>query len=117
MVDELKYPDDVQKRIDEKISAKDYKKYGNWTRIEGKLEDFTESEIEEFKELIYESASESLQAIGVDIKDQQIEWVIQQAYYDGERLFSEYEHKNFPEDCGGEPCVTIAWKTKVKNDG
>lgn len=93
--------------VDEK---KEYKEYGNWTRTDGKLEEFTENEIDEFKQLIYESATESLQEIGINLADHKVEWIIQQAYYDG----NQFVH---PEHPLAVPCVTIAWKTKVINNG
>lgn len=110
MVEELKYPDDVQKVIDERIKKRKFNQYGNWTRIEGLLEEMPQSLIDDAKSLIYENAEESLKEVGVELKDQHIEWVIRQAYSDG-TAFSDEPFS------GSDPYVTIGWKVKVEYNG
>lgn len=112
MVDELKYPDDVQKKIDEKLSKNEKRSvsYGDWTRMDGVLEETPQSLIEEVKELMYEVARESLAVVGVDIEQQEIEWVIRQNYTDGES----FSDKPFDD---AKAYITIAWKTVVNPNG
>ncbi|MMZ59388.1 hypothetical protein D1872_214200 [compost metagenome] len=72
------------------------KQYGDWAKTIGRLEDFTDSELGEMKELMYIAATEDLKSIGVDINDQEIKWVVKQ--FDADH-------------------ISIAWKTVVKQNG
>jgi formate dehydrogenase maturation protein FdhE len=112
MVNELKYSNEVQKKIDEKLSAKANRPltYGDWSRMEGVLEEIPQTLIEEIKGLMYEVAKESLAQVGVDIEQQEIEWIIRQNYTDGD-LISDDPFE------GAKAYITIAWKTVVNPNG
>lgn len=117
MVGKLKYPEELQERIDERTrvsleqgAKSEYREYGNWTRVDGELEEIPDIVIEEVKAQLYENATQTLEDIGVDIGNQEIEWIVRQAYYNGDKFV-------FDNDPEGKPCVTVAWKTKVKKNG
>ena len=93
MVNELKYPEEVQKKIDEKLQQirmknKD-KTYGDWTKADA-------DSIDEAKLALFEQARQSLENIGVDIENQDIEWIVKPL---------------------NENQVTVAWKTVVTSNG
>lgn len=112
MVNELKYSEEVQEKINEKLSAKANRPlaYGDWSRMDGILEETPQTLIEEIKELMYEVARESLAQVGVDIEHQEVEWVIRQNYTDGD-LISDDPFE------GAKAYITIAWKTVVNPNG
>jgi hypothetical protein len=84
--------------------------YGDWTRIEGELDDIEPEVIEQTKKEMYVVAEGALKSVGVDIAEQTLEWVIRQSYSDGEMI----DDKPFD---GAKPYVTVGWKTAVNNNG